>query len=156
TPLLSVIIPTFGRQALTEMAIRSVLNQRDLDGLELIIVDDGSQPGFVLPFELSDSRIRIVRHEENRGAAAARNTGLDNSTGEWISFLDSDDLLVENALAGRLAFARQNSGRGIAPIVYCCGFSHFTDHAQDLQTRIPGAASTPEDFASGCWFCPGS
>ena len=90
-PKVSVIIPTYNRQDLVQEAIDSVLNQTFRDW-ELIVVDDGStdQTPSVLQ-ERYDSRI-IYIYQENQGESAARNRGLYSATGEYVAFLDSDDL----------------------------------------------------------------
>lgn len=87
----SIILPTYNRARLLPSAIRSVLDQSFQD-FELIIVDDCStdKTDEILK-TLSDPRFVIVRHEMNRGYAAAINTGLAKATGEWLCFLDSDD-----------------------------------------------------------------
>lgn len=88
--LVSVIIPTHNRAALLVQAIRSVQCQTHPD-LEVIVVDDGSSDNTRQVVEcLGDQRIRYVRHDINRGASAARNTGIHLATGEFIGFLDSD------------------------------------------------------------------
>lgn len=89
-PTVSVIIPTYNRAHLLGRAIRSVLAQTYQD-FELIVVDDGSSDntGEVVA-TFVDPRIHYLRHEENRGAAAARNTGIKASRGEYVAFLDSD------------------------------------------------------------------
>lgn len=89
--LVSVIIPTHNRAHLVSRAIRSVLDQTYED-LELIVVDDASTDDtdeVVKAFK--DPRLHYVRHQDNRGANAARNTGIRNSKGSYIGFLDSDD-----------------------------------------------------------------
>lgn len=74
-----------------EKAITSVLNQT-YTNLELIVVDDCSQDNTIDIVNIfSDSRIRLIRHQENKGAGYARNTGIRNITGEYTAFLDSDD-----------------------------------------------------------------
>jgi len=87
----SVILPTYNRAHLVGRAIQSVLNQTYRD-FELIVVDDGSADeteevvkGF------NDPRIRYIRHEINKGSAAARNTGIRAARGEYLAFQDSDD-----------------------------------------------------------------
>ncbi len=73
-------------------SLRAALVQEDLD-LEVLVVDDGSAeqaPGGLSG--LDDARVRLVRHAEPRGIAAARNTGVREADGEWIAFLDDDDL----------------------------------------------------------------
>lgn len=90
-PTVSVIIPTYNRAHLVGRAIRSVLNQTYQD-FEVIVVDDGSTDNTEeVVKSFNDSRIRYVRHEQNRGGAAARNTGIKMAQGEYIAFQDSDD-----------------------------------------------------------------
>lgn len=88
----SVIIPTYNRARYVIEALESVLNQT-YQNLEVIIVDDGStdKTREVLGPYLVDDRITYI-YKENGGPASARNFGLTNSTGEYIAFLDSDDL----------------------------------------------------------------
>ncbi|MCK4529078.1 glycosyltransferase, partial [candidate division WOR-3 bacterium] len=90
-PKVSVIIPTYNRVHLIGRAIQSVLEQSYQD-FEIIVVDDAStdNTGEVVR-SLKDERIRYIRHEKNKGAAAARNTGIKVARGEYIAFQDSDD-----------------------------------------------------------------
>lgn len=90
-PQISVVIPTYNRRDMLKDAIESVLAQTYPDW-ELIIVDDGSEQPVAEALTLFDPRIRIVRHPECRGAAAARNTGIREASTELITFLDDDDL----------------------------------------------------------------
>ena len=95
----SVIIPVYNRPYLVSEAIESVLNQSFTDS-EIIIIDDGSTDK---TFEVVQ---QYVKHHDNitalrqnhKGASAARNTGIENAQGEYISFLDSDDLYLPNSL----------------------------------------------------------
>jgi glycosyltransferase involved in cell wall biosynthesis len=102
-PLVSIVVPTYNRAQLVPRAIDSVLRQ-DYPRWELIVVDDGSTDGTdeVLA-RYRDERIRVVRHPRNRGATAAKNTGLGEIRGEWFTILDSDDELVEDALSALVA-----------------------------------------------------
>lgn len=94
-PSFSVVIPTFNRPELTTRAIQSCVAQSKRP-LEIIVVDDHSSR----PFEWNgDSIVRVVRHERNYGGGRARNTGIDHSTGDFICFLDSDDIWLPNKLA---------------------------------------------------------
>lgn len=96
--LVSVVVPTYNRAHLLPRAIRSVLNQT-YDEYELVIVDDGSTDDTQeVVSQFGDERIRYVRFEENRGANAARNRGVSEAAGEYVSFLDSDDELTEKHL----------------------------------------------------------
>lgn len=97
-PLISVIIPTFNRRDSISKAIESVLKQTFSDW-ELIIVDDGSEDDtceIVKPF-LLDSKIQVVI-KENQGVSSARNSGAKVAKGDWLIFLDSDDILLFDAL----------------------------------------------------------
>jgi glycosyltransferase involved in cell wall biosynthesis len=90
-PKVSVIIPTYNRAAKVTCAIESVLAQTASD-LEVIVVDDGSSDGTGLMLrELYGDRIRYFA-QANQGVSVARNKGIAEAKGEWIAFLDSDDL----------------------------------------------------------------
>lgn len=90
-PIVSVIIPTYNRSHLVTRAIRSVLHQT-YQNLEVIVVDDASTDNTSdVVGTLGDERIKYIRHSGNKGASAARNTGIEAAGGELIGFLDSDD-----------------------------------------------------------------
>ena len=91
TPSVSVIIPSYNRAYVLNRAIQSIFRQTYQD-FEIIVVDDGSSDNTEEMIKgLNDPRVRYIRHETNRGAPAARNTGIKNSLGYFLSFLDSDD-----------------------------------------------------------------
>lgn len=89
----TVVIVTRNRwRLLSTHALPSALGQEQVD-LEVIVVDDGSTDE--TPVELAkvvDRRLHVIRHETNRGVAAARNSGIEAARGEWLAFLDDDDL----------------------------------------------------------------
>lgn len=88
---ISVIIPVFNRRNEVLRAIASALGQT-LPPDEILVVDDASTDGTPEAVAtLHDARIRILRHAHNRGAAAARNTGIGAAQGDWVALLDSDD-----------------------------------------------------------------
>lgn len=90
-PVVSVIIPAFNRNHTLPRALASVTQQTYRD-LEIIIIDDGSaQPTEQVLSSFEDSRIRLMVHQTNRGANAARNTGIAAARGKYVAFLDSDD-----------------------------------------------------------------
>jgi glycosyltransferase involved in cell wall biosynthesis len=95
----SIIIPSYGRPEFLRAAVGSALAQTVID-IEVIVVDDASPEPIEL--DLDDRRVKVIRHERNRGPAAARNSGLDAAAGDIVSFLDDDDLYtpvrVESAL----------------------------------------------------------
>ena len=90
-PKVSVIIPTYNRAEFLRSTITSVLNQTFQD-FEIIVIDDASQDHTrEVVNSLNDERIRYIRHERNKGVAAARNTGIVNAKSDYIAFLDDDD-----------------------------------------------------------------
>ena len=90
-PTVSVVIPTYNREHLIGKSIQSVLDQTYKD-FEIIVVDDGSSDNTKEVIKsFADARIRYVRHQQNKGGNAARNTGIELSRGEYIAFQDSDD-----------------------------------------------------------------
>lgn len=100
----SVVVPAYNRQKTIERAIASVLKQTH-PVHEIIIVDDCSTDNtvqIIQEFVKHDGRIKLLRHERNKGAQAARNTGIVNSTAEYVAFLDSDDEWLPERL--RLGF----------------------------------------------------
>lgn len=102
-PKVSLIIATYNRAALLPRAVNSVLSQT-CDDYEIIIVDDCSTDDtqdVIRTF--ADPRVRPFRHEVNRGAAAARNTGIAQARGDYIAFLDDDDECTPNRLADQVS-----------------------------------------------------
>jgi glycosyltransferase involved in cell wall biosynthesis len=103
----SVVIPTRNRWRLfSRNALRSALEQQDIDH-EVVVVDEGSQDGTPERLaELGDPRVRVVRHERARGVSRARNAGIEAARGEWIAFLDDDDVWSPRKLRTQLDAAR--------------------------------------------------
>jgi glycosyltransferase involved in cell wall biosynthesis len=94
----SVVIPTYNREGKLIRALRSVVEQ-SFPAREIIVVDDASSDGTAsIDFHSLDPRIRYVRHDQNRGGAVARNAGVKCALGNWIAFLDSDDIWLPNKL----------------------------------------------------------
>lgn len=94
SPLVSIIVPVYNTEEYLRQCIESVLAQTYSDW-ELILIDDGSRDASGQICDIatrSTSRIKVV-HTKNHGLSAARNTGLDKARGEYITFLDSDDIL---------------------------------------------------------------
>jgi len=95
----SIILPTFNRAHLISKAIKSIINQT-FENWELIIIDDGSTDNtreVIKTFVKSDERI-IYLYQKNKERSAARNNGIRNASGEFICFLDSDDLYYKTHL----------------------------------------------------------
>ena len=107
--LVSIIMPSWNTAKYISESIESVINQT-YTNWELLIVDDCSTDNtdeVVKPY-LSDSRIHYTKHKANSGAALTRNRAIRHARGEWIAFLDSDDLWKPEKLEKQLAFMKEN------------------------------------------------
>ena len=90
---ISVIVPVYHTEELVGKCLDSILNQTHKN-LEVLVVDDGSNQGLDrIIASINDDRIRLLKHECNRGLLRARITGMQNATGDYISFVDSDDMV---------------------------------------------------------------
>ncbi len=95
--LISVIVPVYKSSDFLDECITSLINQT-YKNLEIILVDDGSPdecPEMCDEWTKKDNRIKVI-HQENSGVSVARNVGIDNCKGEYISFVDSDDYIDKN------------------------------------------------------------
>lgn len=118
TPVVSVIIPTFNRPAFLEEAVQSVLAQTVSD-YEIVIIDNGSEDRFQMRIQdlrRFGAQISTYRFPSNRRVSVARNFGLEKATGDYILFLDDDDLLHPQMLEANLSVFANNPG---ADIVTC-------------------------------------
>ncbi len=147
-PLISVIMPVYHVEAYIQSSVESVLSQSFQD-FELLVIDDGGSDQSMAYFTpLKDPRIRII-HQENRGLAGARNTGIRFAKAELIAFLDSDDIWHHKKLEKQVKAISADSDIGI---LYCGSrlinesgaFIGITQtpklhhiHAQDVFTRNP-------------------
>jgi glycosyltransferase involved in cell wall biosynthesis len=113
TPLISVVIPTYNRAHLVCEAIDSVLRQT-YRAVELIVVDDGSTDDTAGVLKRYETRIRTVR-QNNAGPSVARNHGAALASGEFVAFLDSDDLWLDHKLERQVSVVERAGG-----YVPCC------------------------------------
>ncbi|NOZ22614.1 MAG: glycosyltransferase family 2 protein [Planctomycetes bacterium] len=100
-PDISVVIPVWNMEQYIDRTIRSVLAQKVRGGLELILVDNGSEDkgrDMMTAHAMADPRVTIVRLEHNLGQAVARNIGIELARGEFIAPFDADDVYVPGAL----------------------------------------------------------
>ena len=100
-PLVSIIVPVYKAEKWLHRCVDSILAQT-MEDFELLLIDDGSpdSSGEICDeYAAKDSRVRVF-HKENGGVSSARNLGLDNAQGEWISFVDADDWVEIDYLAG--------------------------------------------------------
>jgi glycosyltransferase involved in cell wall biosynthesis len=104
-PDVSVVIPTYNRVEPLQRSVASVLAQSHA-AFEILVVDDASQVPVDPALLPADPRITILRHAQNRGVSAARNTGIAAAKGRYVAFLDSDDAWMPEKLARQLAAVR--------------------------------------------------
>lgn len=100
-PLISVIVPVYNVEQYLSRCVESILEQT-FQNWELLLIDDGSldcSGDICEEYAKKDSRIRVF-HKENGGVSSARNLGIDNANGEWITFIDSDDYIQPGFLEG--------------------------------------------------------
>jgi len=140
--LVSVVLPTYNRERSLGEAIDSVL-QQTYAALELLVVDDASTDGTeALVLGFGDARISYLRHENNRGGSAARNTGMAQARGEFIAFQDSDDTWLPHKLETQVAaLAAAGAETGA---VYCPYWREYPDGRRETHPADPSAAPRGE------------
>lgn len=145
----SVVVPAFNREALLRRAVGSALAQT-LKPLEIVVVDDGSADGTA---SLAESLgARVIRHGANRGAAAARNTGIAAARGALVAFLDSDDAWFPEKLAVQVP-ALLASGREVS----CHGVRmHLLDHGIERDQPLADSEDWFTRLALDCNLSPGT
>jgi len=153
-PRVSIIVPVFNRAATVGRAVASVMAQTFADW-ELIVVDDGSDDdlaGAMAAFP--DTRLRILRHARNRGAAAARNSGIGAAHAPLVAFLDSDDEWLQTKLA-RQVDAIERGGPRLGAL--CTAFRLRRTRTGHSEDRYPSAArGWPAQLLDGCFVSPGA
>lgn len=129
-PRVSVILPTYNRARFILEAIESVLSQSYQD-FELIVVDDGSadETGQLVS-SIRDERLIFIR-QENHGRSHARNTALRSAHGEFVAFLDSDDLYLPGKLEMQVAYLDRNNDAGMTYTSASC----IDQDGNDLRAR---------------------
>jgi glycosyltransferase involved in cell wall biosynthesis len=150
----SVVIPAFNRESTLHRAVSSVLVQTFQD-FEIVVVDDASTDGTDrVANGFDDARVRILSHECNRGAAAARNTGIKAARGLYIAFLDSDDEWLPDKLSTQLARLQAASPD---TAVSCTGVViHLLDHGIKREQPLESSDDWLRRLALGCDMSPGS
>jgi len=103
----SVIMPAYNAEQYIAKAIESALNQT-CPPHEIIVIDDGSTDGTVAVAESFPSPVRVIRLAENMGVSVARNRGVQDSTGDWLAFLDADDWFLPEKLERQRQCALKN------------------------------------------------
>ncbi len=140
-PKVSIIVPVYKAEAYLDRCVQSILAQSFPD-FELLLIDDhGPDRSGVLCDELAakDKRIRVIHKEKNEGASAARNTGLDEATGEYITFCDSDDAVSPNWIAHLLQWANPNT------LVVCASCHSPADLGKEIKYPFSARKSLPTE-----------
>ena len=142
SPKVSIIVPLFNKGPYVAETIRSAMSQTTKD-LEIVVVDNGSNddgPGIVQQLAVTDARILFVT-APGRGPGHARNYGVEQSSSDWILFLDADDILEPNHLASLLEVHSQNPNAN----VIAGGWKEFRDgYPNQLTVKKPcGADPSP-------------
>ena len=107
--LISVVVPVYNCEDTLKLTVDRLVNQTYKD-IEIILVDDGSKDGsgdLCDHYERSDSRVRVI-HQDNKGAAAARNTGIRAAKGKYISFIDAGDYVELNLYESLLPYVNED------------------------------------------------
>lgn len=151
TPFFSIVIPVYNVAACLRECLDSVLAQTFGDW-ETLCVDDGSTDGsgaILDEYAARDSRFRIV-HQPNAGVGAARNAALEMAVGEWLTFLDGDDRLREDALEMLAFYARSpNRPDGILVQPYIPAWDGGTVPAKTIADHVLVENATKEDLFLG-------
>ena len=144
--LLSVIVPVYNVEKYLPKCIETILNQTFKD-FELILVNDGSTdncPIICEEYAKKDERIKVI-HKENGGLSDARNTGIDIAQGKYISFIDSDDFIIENTYDILVGEAETNN----LDIIIGNAINYFSEDEQKLKMR---KRSFPNEVINGTEF----
>lgn len=148
-PLISVVAPYYNNSETIESCINSVINQTTDEKIEIIIIDDASNDKVglekiknkVIP---CNRIINIIHLNENEGGAYARNVGIDESQGEFIAFIDSDDVWLENKIEIQISSYVENT------ILTSCSFKgESIDDAVVLPTKVKGV----DEHCGEALFC---
>lgn len=145
-PKVSIVIPVYNDGNYVGRAIESALAQT-LKEVQVIVVDDGSTDGTPEVLRRYEGRIKVIR-QENKGLSAARNAGIAASSGEYVSFLDSDDTIMPKKSELLAAFLDQRPEVGL-----CFGATQRVD-GTGQQVVAPYPASLPDDLMVSLAFGP--
>ena len=148
-PTISIVIPLYNKEQYIAETIRSVVKQSEQDW-ELLVVDNGSTDGSrEVVRRMDDPRIRLLSCAR-RGASAARNDGFAQAAGEWLVFLDADDLLAVDYLRSQLAHSQDAD-------MVLCSYVEFadTDGERRIKSLWHGQPSQAAILDAAVVFAPG-
>lgn len=141
--LISIVMPVYNGERFVRKAIESCVHQSDERRWELIVVDDGSTDNSLQIVEnyLTDTRVKLVS-QENKGTASARNTGIRNSSGNYVAFLDADDCYLPHTIKNFHA-ACDNIREPFA-LFYCDYFLIDQQDETTARVRVKSPMKRPE------------
>ena len=146
-PKISVIVPAYNVEKYLDRCIKSILDQK-FDDFEVLLIDDGAQDStsqICDKYATLDSRVKTY-HKENGGLSDARNYGLDRMSGEYVTFIDSDDYIADNMLEEMLNLTSERSN-AIAPCLKRVARSCF---ARAFIAKISSEKSPLPDSIISC------
>lgn len=144
TPLVSICIPAYNAEPYIETTIDSALNQT-YSNIEIIVIDDGSSDRTLELASRYKARGVSVIHQQNKGASAARNVGLRAASGEWIQFLDADDVLHPEKIERQIRFSAEHG----TDFLYGAEWARFI---QDVDEAIFMESHYPKDCDAVTWL----
>jgi glycosyltransferase involved in cell wall biosynthesis len=129
---ISIIVPVYNMEAYIKRCLDSIYKQ-SYKNLEIIIVDDGSSDDSLKickEFVEKDNRVKIIS-QNNQGVSAARNTGIDNATGEYVAFVDSDDYIHPEMYERLYSLLKKNHADVTACFIRGCWDSNYSEPSRD-------------------------
>lgn len=154
--LVSIIVPVYNVEKYLKQCIESLINQT-YKNIEIILVEDGSKdssPKICNRYAKKDTRVKVI-HQKNSGVSEARNKGIDQSKGEWITFVDADDYIAPDFCQKMLAIALQTESQ----CVICAYNKIYSNNTveilknENLQLNREEFLEKIFDVQSGFGFC---
>ena len=150
-PKVSIIVPVYNVEKYLAECVDSILNQTVQD-IEVILVDDGStdhSPVICDQYARADCRVNVI-HKPNGGASSARNVGLQNITGQWCMFVDSDDVYDANIVKELLGAATASNVR-----MAICSLAYWNNdhvrHIDEARLNAETEQTTSHGIINGLW-----
>lgn len=140
--LISVIVPIYNVEKYINQCIDSIINQT-YTNLEIILVDDGSPDNcgkICDEYAEKDNRIKVI-HKENDGVSSARNKGIEETTGDWMTFVDADDIIEENFCERMLEIAKLENSQCVV-----CGYNRLYSNRQEMVIKEKCFSINGNDF----------
>lgn len=150
TPIISFIVPVYNAELYIKDCLNSIIGQKSFCDCELICVDDNSTDrscGIIVEYEKQYPNIRLIHHDTNKKAGGARNTGIKASRGQYIWFVDSDDMIVDGSLGKIVTQLKTNDLD-----VFCFNYSlKYEDSEQICEVFKESAVKSGYQFIETQW-----